>query len=402
MNVKGIIDKECTGCSACSLVCPKNAISIQLNNEEFFAANLDPQKCIDCGLCAQVCPKIEKAQGEKLLNGKVYAARMKEKSEVAKSSSGGVAYAFYLKAVSNNWVSVGAVYDAENCVVKGDTAKTVEELEKFRGSKYLQCDFSETFQKCIEMAKKDAELKFLVVGMPCQIAGLNILLIKRKLRERFILVDMFCHGVPTYSVWNEYCKDSKKKYGDLPENVNFRSKRSGWGTFCIEYDCNNKHIVSPGARDFFVKAFFDDVLLNNSCMDCSYRQEMSGADIRIGDFWGARFRADKEGVSAVLILTEQGNDFWNSLSDDMEVIGEYSVKECVNAQSVRPYTNLKQRDEAFTQLKNGTPIKKVIKNYRKKFSFKKKQKAFIKWCLSYLPNDGRNIRRIALKILGRG
>jgi len=45
------IDKDkCTGCGACTDVCPVDAITI----EDF--AVVDEETCIDCGVCVSECP----------------------------------------------------------------------------------------------------------------------------------------------------------------------------------------------------------------------------------------------------------------------------------------------------------------------------------------------------------
>ena len=47
------ISEDCIGCSACSRVCPQQAISGQLK-EQF---TINPDLCIKCGVCANKCPK---------------------------------------------------------------------------------------------------------------------------------------------------------------------------------------------------------------------------------------------------------------------------------------------------------------------------------------------------------
>ena len=49
MTVK--IDKEkCTGCGACSEICPVDAIKVD------DVAIVDENECIDCGTCVEECP----------------------------------------------------------------------------------------------------------------------------------------------------------------------------------------------------------------------------------------------------------------------------------------------------------------------------------------------------------
>lgn len=49
-----LTDAECTGCGACTEVCPTNAIELQPNMEG-IAIFLDRGKCIACGGCTSIC-----------------------------------------------------------------------------------------------------------------------------------------------------------------------------------------------------------------------------------------------------------------------------------------------------------------------------------------------------------
>ena len=45
---------ECTGCSACKNICPKNAIEMVCDNEGFEYPIVDKNKCVNCNLCNKV------------------------------------------------------------------------------------------------------------------------------------------------------------------------------------------------------------------------------------------------------------------------------------------------------------------------------------------------------------
>lgn len=77
----------------------------------------------------------------------------------------------------------------------------------FSGSKYIQSIPSGI------ISQFDKQDKYLVVGTPCQIAGLvKYIETKRFDRNKFLLVDFHCHGVPSYIVWDKYVEYVKNAW----------------------------------------------------------------------------------------------------------------------------------------------------------------------------------------------
>ena len=51
--------ENCNGCSACSLICPVNAIEMKRDTEGFIYPVIDDNKCIHCGACLKICSNYE-------------------------------------------------------------------------------------------------------------------------------------------------------------------------------------------------------------------------------------------------------------------------------------------------------------------------------------------------------
>ena len=54
-----IVGDKCTGCTVCSYVCPKNAITMQMNDEGFSYPIIDEERCVECSKCIKYCHILE-------------------------------------------------------------------------------------------------------------------------------------------------------------------------------------------------------------------------------------------------------------------------------------------------------------------------------------------------------
>lgn len=52
--------EECCGCSACCMICPREAIVMKMDEEGFYYPEIQSDKCIGCKKCINICP-IKKA-----------------------------------------------------------------------------------------------------------------------------------------------------------------------------------------------------------------------------------------------------------------------------------------------------------------------------------------------------
>ena len=143
-NVSVVNYKNCFSCRSCFLSCPKNAIEMKENEEGFFYPKVTEDKCIDCGICVKKCPSLNKVEQE---NFEQYglAVIAKDKNVLLKSSSGAASSIIANKIVTDGGVVFGAAYD-ENLFVQHIACKNFAELEKIKGSKYVESFTGDTFK----------------------------------------------------------------------------------------------------------------------------------------------------------------------------------------------------------------------------------------------------------------
>lgn len=334
---------NCCGCSACVLVCPKQCISMSADKEGFLYPQVDGAICIDCGLCDKVCPVINQEEPREPLA--VYAAKNNNEEIRLKSSSGGIFTLLAEQIIAEGGVVFGARFN-ESWEVVHDYTETIEGLEPFRGSKYVQSVIGDNFIKAKQFLKDGR--KVLFSGTPCQIAGLKKFL--RKEYENLLTVEVVCHGVPSPMVWRDYLdyKRAKRAVGkntvssslnELPviAGISFRDKTNGWKKFAfkISYAAskaaenslsksadNTNYEITPFSEDLFMKGFLKNLYLRPSCYHCAARQGKSGADISIADYWGIQSIHpeidDDKGTGLILINTKQGANYFNSTANQID------------------------------------------------------------------------------------
>lgn len=376
---------ECTGCQLCSAVCPFDAIEIRLDKEGFYKPHIN-EKCVQCTKCIDVCykfdNKIERSRYEDL---KTYSAKTKDKILLKESTSGGIATHIAEYAIENDFYVGGVIYNYEKDIAEYKIVKTKDELVEFKGSKYIQAYAEKEFKKIIQ---EKSDKNYLIFGLPCHIYALNKYVKKINKREKFIFVDLYCHGCPSINLWKKYTKEIKNRLKIQKfSKVEFRSKKNGWHEFCVYLEGENKSYLSKNSiRDYFYKIFFSDYALNLSCYKCKLRSTMEYTDLRLGDFWGQKFDLDAEGVSLVTSRTEKGTEIIRKISSKI-IIQEESFLEGIKNQSYgKDYIkNLEIRKILLQNLAKKMKLKDVIKNFMNSLGTKKRIIYFFKEMFELIP-----------------
>lgn len=355
MSVK---NTDCCGCSACAVVCPKNAVKMGFDSNGFYTSSVDDDTCINCGLCEKVCPVITN-EAPAISKENVFIAVSRDKSVLERSSSGGIGYVFAKKALQNDMPVCAVTYNAEKKCAEHIVVEESDELYRTQGSKYLQSSSYEGFENIVGRGKG------IVFGTPCQIAGLNKLLKIKNIRDKYILADIFCHGVPSRLLWTQNLKWlEEKNKADASDNAVFRQKKHLYltvGKYNAWYN-----------EDAFYTFFLRGWLNCHRCYSCSLRRN-SDADIRIGDCMVSKYDSLYFSPSTIIANTEKGMDFLNSCKDEIEFYrDDYSVVDGVQEKENRAVPE--NYDATLNRLRNGEYPEQIIKNVM----IKGRIKSFIK------------------------
>lgn len=316
INIKN--KQDCCGCSACAQRCPKQCISMQMDDEGFHYPQVDSSKCIDCHLCEKVCPVINQGEARTPLN--VYAAKNSDNKVRYQSSSGGIFTLLAEQTIKDGGVVFGACWDNE-WNVKHEYVDNVSDLQNFRSSKYLQSVIGDNYQKAEQFLKTGRMVMF--TGTPCQIAGLKHFL--RKEYDNLLAVEVICHSVPSPGVWQQYLAERlqtlKWDKSDI-RHISFRNKETGWKGYSFMIENNNGNVFSElGSKNTFMRGFLSDLYTRPSCYVCPAKQLKSGSDITLGDFWGIDSLIpeidDNKGFSAIIVNTDKGKTALHNINVEL-------------------------------------------------------------------------------------
>ena len=321
---------DCYGCGVCATACSRKIINLILDSDGFYVPHIsDVSKCTNCGICTEVCAYLH--DNLSLQNPEIhpYAAWSKDHLVRRKCSSGGVGFEIGKYLLGQGYKVCGVRYDAGKNRAEHYIATSVEELIPSVGSKYIQSYTVDGFKAINRKAK------YLVTGTPCQIDSFRRYIQKFRCEDNFVLLDFFCHGVPSMLIWKKYTEWAEKRVGKITY-ASWRNKWTGWHDSWVmgidgerhgekinwhdSYDMlirERKSCIESrmSQGDMFYALFLGNLCLGKQCYThCKYKYDNSSADIRIGDMWGDTYKDNEDGVSCAIAFTNLGKTVLTNLN----------------------------------------------------------------------------------------
>lgn len=311
---------KCTGCGVCASVCAHSSIRMEEDSYGELHPVVNDLNCIQCGLCKKVCPN----NTEPVFSypQKCYAAWITDNIKRAKCASGGIATIMAEYVIKKGGVFFGTAYDFD-FVPRVTYTDKIDDLEKFKGSKYAQSIMGENIlRKAKEYLKSDRFVLF--IGTPCQVAGLKNYLHKEY--DNLIAIDLICHGVcPTRYFTDEVSYImSKHKLTDISD-IRFRGNDGH--NFCLVFWQGKRQgnsykdeiaYIKPRYEQPYFAGFMLGVTLRENCYTCNYARPERVGDITIGDFLRlgktTPFPYRTKQVSVVLTNNSKGISFYEQVA----------------------------------------------------------------------------------------
>ena len=295
-----------------------------------------------------------------LIDTIVYAGRLKDKSALMSSSSGGAFTALSDAFLKSGDAVVAAVYNYENHTVEFQMILDEKQRERAKGSKYMQSKPGDIYQEAYRWLMDNPKKELLFVGMGCQSDGFRKFSEIKGIRDRVYIVDIICHGSPSPKLWREYAESIQKKDGKITY-LSFKDKRNGWKSPTAYVKVNG----SERPLKDYVRVFYNQCALRPSCYECPYATTERKTDMTIGDFWHIEETIpdfyDPNGNSLFLIHTDRGEELFEKVRDNLDYRLS-NTAQCWQANLEAPTQKSGQRDVFWNDYqKRGIDF--VIKKY---------------------------------------
>lgn len=306
----------CISCGSCIHICPFNNIDMKYSDdrEKYDAVVRDidicASKCNGLKNCLSVCPSYNteyykfNSHANNLLGNieKVYCGWSKTDSLRLNSSSGG-----FIKTLCNKLLDeqkIDGVISITHDHGLNYTPKLITDLNSMPTSIYHNINFENAFNII-----KEKDGKFVLIGLPCQITGIEKLLSKKKyfnLRDRvFLKIALICgHTFDRSNI-----KLFSKIYNINLESVRYRDnagRKKRGSTFISKssskiFDIYN---LSSIFDKISISLLYHRLLVQKNCLYCVDHIGYC-ADIVVGDAWQKKYEIQHDkGVNIIIVRSK--------------------------------------------------------------------------------------------------
>ena len=343
---------RCTGCGACSNGCPKGAIRMVPDREEFLYPQVE-DGCVLCGHCTHICPVLK--QREPRTEPAVFAVWNRDDAARQASTAGGVFSALAEYVLEGGGVVFGAALD-DRLRVTHTAVKNAHELPRLRGAKPVQSDIGETYQQV--RLYLDQGRQVLFSGTPCQVDGLYRYLGEHP--ERLVTCDVACSGVCSPGVWARLVSSMAYVKQHRPVAVEFCGKLSGdqERRFRVLFEGGGRY-DAPAPKSELGRGLF----LRPACYRCPYAGTDRTGDLTLANFAGGDLPVEekRKGVSLLLINTAKGAQIFDVLPLHRQARTLEEAAAC-DAALRQPPTLTEERSKFFDALEQ-LPFQQVRARY---------------------------------------
>lgn len=305
---------------------------------------------------------------------KVYICQNKDNDIRFDSTSGGVFSALAQYVINRKGYVFGAEFDDQWSVFHG-YGQSIDDLKRFRGSKYVQSCMGDAFKEVRLLLENDNWVLFS--GTPCQVEGLKKFLNKEY--EKLITMDIVCFSISSPGVWKMYLKHlvrTEKVDLSKVKCIKFRDKtKYGYEyTLMTFYDENGKELYSSGPEsNQMLRSFVSNTATRPSCYECKFKKVNRVSDFTAWDCYNVykyeKQLDDNKGTSHLMIHNKKAEGMLEELSKylslkpvdkDAAIASEPAMLESATASDMRVdfFDSLSKGHDVFDEFfKDTTKIR---------------------------------------------
>lgn len=257
---------------------------------------------------------------------KAYSGYFKDNNELLSCSSGGAATAISKLIIKKGGIVYGVGYSDDFYQAEYKLAETIEQLDQFKGSKYVEVTkkirVGDTYESVYSHVIKSltSDKLVLFIGLGCDVSALIMMCKSKNINiKNLYTVNLICHG-PTYKeVHTQYLEFLEKKYNSKIINFTVRFKKDKWQPIYLHAEFKNGKVYEVPFYDPYECDYGNAfrIYLKKSCYNCHFKGPNHKSDITVGDYWGIKQEMpgyNKNGVSILFTRTPKGEELLSELS----------------------------------------------------------------------------------------
>ncbi len=388
----------CLGCGLCEDICPASAIKIAIDKGE-CCPRVDEDECLGdkCRRCTKICPglgvelkriadKVLPAEGatENKYVGRylyLYTGHATDEDIRYHSASGGMVTALLCWLLENGIIQ-GAVVTRfstkDNITPEPFIARTKEELISARSSKY--CPVS---MQGIRKQIRDAEGKYVIVGLPCHLHGFRkIEQTDKKFREH------------VYAYWGLYCSSGRTFHETdyILNTIGINKDRIKYFSYRDE-GCLGSLVVRHLDTNSLPKVYKErygsynnhrSYFIPRRCHFCvDHAAELS--DVSFGDIHIKPYSDDTIGVNSVIVRTpKMGELLMQAVRDRVIVLDDLKEEVLISSQKMAQAKKNKYASLVYWSWKIGLTVPQYDTQERGRMGFLKAMVYLLNLNLQYM------------------
>lgn len=248
---------------------------------------------------------------------KAYGGYIDEPSVIKECASGGLATSMYQKVLKDGGIAYGTVYTDGFKSAQYVRCDKLNEIYKFRSSKYIKVNLSNEVKKQIAEDIKSGN-KVLFIGIACDTVKIKNMVKSLGLNdENVIYVDLVCNGPADPEIAVQFVDLLEKRYKSKIKSFNARYKNGEWGIPYLRVEFESGKVFLEKLYNTYYGIAFEN-MCDEVCYHCPYKGEDHKSDIVIGNLNGLNKKHpfyNKLGVSFAVTNTDGGDEFLKSLDN---------------------------------------------------------------------------------------